>query len=103
MTSESFSTDVLDDEGVQTYHVGQYELHVSTYEVEGTSVARAIKRVLDGDGNLIEPSPVFSNIVEELGINVGENLQLVRELRELGVAVEGDVVPSIASVLTIDE
>jgi len=99
MVSESSRTDAPDDESVQTYHVGQYELHISTYEVEATSVAHAIKRLFDGDGNLIEPSPEFSNVVEDLGINAAENAELVRELRELGVEIEGPVVPSIASVV----
>lgn len=101
MRSGSSSTDVPDDEELQTYHIGQYELHISTYEVDVISVAHAIKRLFDEDGTLIEPSPEFSNVVDTLGISVSENTQLVRELRELGVEVERDVVPSIARVVVV--
>ena len=93
----------FDDENIQAYYIGQYELHVSTYKVEATSIAQAIKRVLDGDQEAEHISVDYSNTVDDLGISATEDPDLTRELRELGVEIEGDVVPSIASVHPVDK
>ena len=102
MAKESPCSDTWDNEVIQTYHIGQYELHISTYKVEATSIALAIQCVLEGEGELVGPSPEFSNVIDELGISAAENCELVQQLREVGIAIEGEVVPSIASVITVD-
>ncbi|MCA9232261.1 MAG: hypothetical protein KDA57_16555 [Planctomycetales bacterium] len=87
-----------DEYDIGTYRVQQYELHVTTYEVEARSIAWAIRRVLDGDGNLVEPSPELCGVLNDRGMRVEEGSELANALRELDVPVENSCVLSIRSV-----
>ena len=97
MPSESTKS-VANQEEIGTYHVQQYELHISTYEVEARGVVNAIRRVLDGDGSLIEPSPELCGVLDDRGIPVEEGSELAKALQELGVPMIESKIASICSV-----
>lgn len=87
-----------DECDIGTYHAQQNELHVSTHEVEARSTAWAIRNILDGDGNLVEPSPEFCNVLNDRGMHVEKDSDLAKALQELGVPVKDGTVLSIRSV-----
>ena len=79
------------------FEIKEYELHVTTYEVEAQSVAEAIKRLFNGDGDAIDVSE-YVGTCEQIGMPLEGNPQLAEELRKLGVQVPGSIVPSIRTV-----
>jgi len=62
-------------------------------------IANAIRRVLDGDGNLIEPSPELCGVLEDRGMHVEDSSELAKALQELGVPMSQSQVVSIHSVV----
>ena len=79
------------------FEIEQYELHVATYEVKARSAAEAIEKLLNGDGGPLEESE-YVETCSQVGMPVEDNVELVEELRELGVQTWGSVIPSIRGV-----
>ena len=79
------------------YEIEVYELHVGTYQIDARSTADAIKRLFDGDGDLLNGSE-YIGLCEEKGLPVDENSQLAQELRQLGVPLDASVIPSIRNI-----
>ncbi len=83
---------------LETYCVEQYELHVTTYEIDAQGAAHAIRRVLDGAASIVEPSPELCGIPSDLGMTIEENCELHKQLQALGVPLTGTRINSIRSV-----
>ncbi len=84
------------------FEIEQYELHVSTYEIEATSAADAIRRLFNGDGDISMGSE-YIGTCDELGLSLSQNAILAEELTRLGVELKGAVLPSIRKIRRIDE
>ena len=82
---------------MERFEIQQYELHFTTYEIDATSVAEAIKRLLEGDGEK-EDGPEFVDICDRVGMSLNDDPELADELRKLGVRLHGTIIPSIRSV-----
>jgi hypothetical protein len=82
---------------LERFEIEQYELHVATYEVEARSVADAIRRLFNGDGDAPAGSE-YLGACDQIGMSLEDDLQLAKELYRLGVQVRGMIVPSIRSV-----
>jgi len=63
------------------FEIEQYELHVVTYEVEARSAAEAIKRVLDGDGELCNGAE-YAGTCDQTGMSLENAPELAEELRK---------------------
>lgn len=83
------------------YRIEQYELCTTNYEVEASSEAEAIAKLLNGDVDAGDDCHEFLETAEDFGLPVDEHPQLAAELRTLGVSVKG-VIPSIRSIEAID-
>ena len=84
------------------FEIEQYELHVATYEVEARSAAEAIQRLFEGDGDMCNGSE-YVGTCEQVGMNLADDQELLRQLRELGVKLRNSMVPSIRSVRRADD
>ena len=82
----------------EPYLVEQYELYVSAYKVIATSAADAIVKLLEDDSVFIEGMNEYIEPCDALGMPVEENEELAKELRERGVFVGEDVIPTIRCI-----
>ena len=81
------------------YEIEQYELHTMKYQVEADSEADAIGRLLMGEGEPVDNSLEFVNIVDDLGMSLTEDQELASQLFDLGVIHSGDeIIGSIRSI-----
>ena len=80
------------------YEIEQYEVHLATYRVASRSVADAIKKVLEGEADLVDGSLQYIDIDTERGLRLDGDPKLADELMKLGVGLDVDQVPSIHSV-----
>ena len=81
------------------YEIEQYELHVQQYRIEADSEADAIGRLLMGEGEPVDDSLEFVNIVDDLGMSLTEDQELASQLFDLGVIHSGDeIIGSIRSI-----
>lgn len=83
------------------FEIEQYELHVATYEVEARSTAEAIKRVLDGDGEITNCSE-YVGICDHIGMSLEDAPKLAEGIRALGVEVRECMIPSVRSARRLD-
>jgi hypothetical protein len=81
------------------YEIEQYELHTMKYRVEADSEADAIGRLLMGEGEPVDNSLEFVNIIDDLGMSLTEDQELASQLFDLGVIHSGDeIIGSIRSI-----
>ena len=81
------------------YEIEQYELHTMKYRVEADSEADAIGRLLMGEGEPVDDSLEFVNIIDDLGMSLTEDQELASQLFGLGVIHSGDeIIGSIRSI-----
>ena len=85
------------ESSTERFEIEQYELHVVTYEVEAMSSAEAIRRVLDGDGDISNGSE-YVGTCDQMGMSLEDSPKLAEDLRKLGVRHRGCMIPSIRSV-----
>ena len=83
------------------FEIEQYELCITKYQVEASSEAEAIAKLLNGEADAIDNSQEYIEVADDYGLPSDENQELAAELRELGVSVE-EIIPSIRSVEQID-
>lgn len=84
----------------QVFEITQYELHTSRYRIRGTTMAEAIQKHLNGEGDMIDDSCEFVEVDTTRGMPFNEHAELGLSLQELGVIVE-DVIPSIQDVRVV--
>jgi hypothetical protein len=81
------------------YEIEQYELHVMKYQVEADSEADAVAKLLMGEGEPVDNSLEFVNIIDDLGMSLTEDQELASQLFDLGVIHSGDeIIGSIRSI-----
>ncbi len=80
------------------YEIEQYELHVMLYRVKAEDETHAIARLFNGEAEPVCQSEDFIETAEDYGIPVDEHRDLADQLRDLGVSVGDDVIPSIRSI-----
>ena len=80
------------------YEIQQYELHVMKYRVEASTEAEAIAKLFQGEAEPVCQSQEFIEVADDFGLPADEYRDLAEALRELGVPVDGAVIPSIRSV-----
>lgn len=85
------------------YEIEQYEIHTTKFRVEAKSEAEAIKKLFDGEAEAVDDSQEHIEVAEDFGLPVDEYRDLADELRELGVSVGDDVIPSIRNVEEIED
>lgn len=79
------------------FEVEQYELHSVKYRVRAKDEASAIKKVLDGEAEVIDNSMEYIETAEDVGMPSDENRNLAEALEVMGVDCE-DIIPSIRSI-----
>ena len=83
------------------YEIEQYEIHLLRYGVDAPSEAHAIGRLLTGEGVPIDGSAEFIEVCQDRGLPVAKHSELADDLRELGIAIQREVIPSIRSIKKI--
>jgi type III secretion system FlhB-like substrate exporter len=81
-----------------TYEIEQYELHAMKYQVEAEDEAHAIAKLLNGEADPVDNSLDFIEVADDYGLPVDENRELAEQLRERGIAVGDDIIPSVRSI-----
>jgi len=84
------------------YEIEQYELHTTKFRVEAASEAEAIKKLFDGEADVVDDGQEYIEVAEDFGLPVDEYRDLADELRTLGVPVGDVVIPSIRSIEEIE-
>jgi hypothetical protein len=84
-----------------TYEIEQYELHCSKFRIEAESPADAIARLFEGEGDPVDHSLEYIEIVEDYGMPVEEFPELAQELEHRGVLTDEDFIPSIRSIIEV--
>jgi hypothetical protein len=85
-----------------TYEIEQYELHTERYRVEADDVAHAIAGLLNGEADPVEGSLEYIEVAEDFGEPVDEYQDLADRLRDLGITIHGDIIPSIRSIQQVE-
>ena len=81
-----------------TYEIEQYELHTMKYRVEAEDEAHAIAKLLNGEADPMDNSLEYIEVADDYGLPVDENRDLADQLRNLGIAVGDDIIPSVRSI-----
>ena len=84
------------------FEIEQYELHATTYRVEAKDEAHAIARLLDGEADPIDNSLDYIEVADDYGMPVDENRELAEQLRNLGIAIGDDIIPSIRNIEQVE-
>lgn len=84
------------------FKVEQYELWSQSYEVEASSKAEAIVKILQGQGEVLDNMLEYIQTCEDKGLRVSENQDLAQEVERLGILID-DVIPSIRDVELVEE
>ncbi len=85
------------------FEIEQYEVHAMKYRVQADSEAEAIAKLLDGKAEAVEGSLEYIEICEDLGLPTDEYQEVTDELRALDVSVDEAIIPSIRSIMEIEE
>jgi len=83
------------------FEIEQYETHIQRYRVTAKSKAKAIKKLFDGEADVIDSSQELVEVCDVLGLRADEHQDLAKELRSLGIKFD-DVIPSIRSVEEVE-
>jgi hypothetical protein len=85
---------------MKKFRIEVYELHSATYEVEAESLAKAVKKINDGEEEL--QSTQYLEDAESYGMDL-ESLEDedLEELEELALS-NGDFIPCIRSIEVIE-
>jgi len=86
---------------IPVFEIQQYEICITKYQVEASSEAEAIAKLLDGEAEPVDNSHEYVEIAEDCGLPVDEHVELADELRELGVPIY-EIIPSIRTIEQID-
>lgn len=85
------------------YEIEQYEIHAMKYRIEATDEAQALVKLFDGEAEPVEGSLEYVEVAEDYGLPADDYRDLADQLRTLGVPVDEAVIPSIRSIVEIDE
>jgi len=85
-----------------TYEIEQYELHTMKYRVEAEDEAHAIAKLLNGEADPVDNSLEYIEVADDYGVPVDENRDLADQLRNLGIAVGDDIIPSVRSIEQVE-
>ena len=83
------------------FEIEQYELCITKYQVEASSEAEAIAKLLNGEADAIDDSQEYIEVADAYGLPVDEHQEMAAELRNLGVSVN-EIISSIRSVEQIE-
>lgn len=81
-----------------TFEIEQYELHTAKYRVEAASETEAIAKLFAGEAEAVDNSLEFIEVADDYGMPVDEFPKLAKDLRDHGVSVGEDIIPSICSI-----
>jgi hypothetical protein len=65
--------------------------------------AQAIAALFNGEADPVDGSLEFIEVAEDFGLPADEHHDLVDRLRDMGISVGDDVIPSIRSVTEVGE
>jgi type III secretion system FlhB-like substrate exporter len=85
-----------------TYEIEQYELHTMKYRVEAEDEAHAIAKLLNGEADPMDNSLEYIEVADDYGLPVDENRDLVDQLRERGITVGDDIIPSVRNIEQVE-
>ncbi len=85
-----------------TYEIEQYELHTTKYRVEAEDEAHAIAKLLNGEADPMDNSLEYIEVADDYGIPVDEHRKLADQLRERGITVGDDIIPSVRSIEEVE-
>lgn len=80
------------------FEIEQYEIHAQKFQVEASSEAEAISKVLNGEADAMDNEQEYIEVATDIGLPVDEHRDLVEELRRVGTQIGDDIIPSIRSV-----
>ena len=84
------------------FEIQQYELHATTYRVEAKDEAHAIARLFNGEADLVDNSLEYIEVADDYGEPVDQNRELAEQLRNLGIAIGDDIIPSIRAITRVE-
>ena len=84
------------------FEIEQYELHAATWRVEAKDEAEAIAGLLNGEADLIDNTLEYIEVADDYGIPVDQNQELAKQLRNLGIPVGDDIIPSIRTISRVE-
>lgn len=84
------------------YEIEQYEIHTQKYRIKATSEAEAVAKLLSGEADAVDDGQEYIEVADDLGLPVDEYRELADELRDLGVPVGHDIIPSIRSIEEVE-
>ncbi|MCE9555418.1 MAG: hypothetical protein K8T91_18870 [Planctomycetes bacterium] len=79
------------------YEIEQYEIHVQKYRVEARDEARAIKRLYDGEAEVVDNGLEYVEVADDRGMPIESCPDLADALRLLGEDAE-EIIPSIRCI-----
>jgi len=79
------------------YEIEQYEIHSQKFRVRAKSEAEAIRKLYDGEAEVVGEGAELIEVAGDLGLPAEEHRKLADALHKLGVKVD-DVIPSIRSI-----
>ena len=85
------------------YEIEQYETHTQKYRIEADSEAEAIAKLFKGHAEPVDDSLEYVEVCEDRGLPADEHREFADELRQLGVPVDEAIIPSIRSVVRVEE
>ena len=85
------------------YEIEQYEVHTQKYRIEADSEAQAIANLFQGKADPVDNSLELIEVAEDYGLPADEHRQLADQLRAMGVTVDEVVIPSIRSIVKVDQ
>jgi hypothetical protein len=84
------------------FEIEQYEVHVQRYRVEANSGAEAIARLYQGEADPIDNSLEYVEVADEYGMPVDQNQEVAEQLRNLGITVGEDIIPSVRTIEKVE-
>jgi type III secretion system FlhB-like substrate exporter len=66
--------------------------------VEAEDEAHAIAKLLNGEADPMDNSLEYIEVADDYGVPVDENRDLADQLRNLGIAVGDDIIPSVRCI-----
>jgi hypothetical protein len=84
------------------FEIEQYELHTATHRVEAKDEAHAIARLFNGEADLIDNSLEYIEVADNYGMPADQNQTLMKQLRNLGIAVGDGIIPSVRTITKVE-
>ena len=90
------------ERNMAVFEIEQYELFIQRYQVEATNQAEAVEKLLAGEADPVDNSTEYIEVADNYGLPVDQNRDLAEQLRERGIAVGEDIIPSLRSIEEVE-